>query len=961
MLSQPDEIRKALTDPRRVVEACGYSAEIVTEGKGIKIRCPWHADEGRPNFQVSVRSDGTIGIWCFVCQKGGDVFHLIKALKGCDFKEAKKIAQGIAGNSPVVAAVSSRDTYPNIEEVERFWKQSSPLTQDHELCKQLQARGIPPEMIIDLARAVPEVGWRPRWAWCKAPWFDGGYRLVVPMYSDDAQLVSVHVRRFGIPNDNQKGASPTGHKIKGSMMLSPAAQREAAWKDTIIVEGAPNYLVLAALYPERPVVGIISGSIKGCTFPRIPAGSRVWVWTDNELQKNPQGELVPGAGSKYAQAIAEQLQGRRLKFVRVPIVGGKKAPDANDIFRDGGADAIEKALRGDSSDPWESAAGLHGSALFTPLLDDLDLVRLHNDKPICRIYDEHGEVAPDGWMADALGLHFLQTGEVGPAGVLLTQGMDNFLVLAQHFDRGDPNAPALLAGPPVQAVRVTFWPPQEADFDHYVVRASEPHIAAAVGKHAVQKSLDGAQFVPMERPVPPPDDKNKVEFPYTDLGNAERLNYYYGKDLKFVFDWKEFMVWSGRHWVRDRTFEAQRRATVVTRMIENREWAVKSEGSDKHHSMVSLLREQPGIPILPERLDADPYLLNVRNGTLDLRTGQLLPFDRRHLMTKIADVNFDPKAKCPRWLDFLDRIFASKQKLIDYVQRAAGYSLTGDNSEEKMFMLYGKGRNGKSTFMLTLHAMLANYSQPMSSDLLMAQGDRNKLDAGQLSSIAALRGARFVSASETDEGARVSEKTVKQLVKRDAISAKFMGKDMFDFLPTHKLWLCTNHRLRITGKELGLWSALISIPFDVTIPDADIDRTLPAQLMAQKSGILNWLLAGCLQWQAMGNLGQPPEIDDAIRAYRKDMDIIQPFLDACCVVGSQYKITSQALRGGYELWCKETVKEPVSVRTFARLLEDKFPAARDADARFRQGLQLNETWQGLLEGRERQRSWGDRD
>jgi putative DNA primase/helicase len=330
-------------------------------------------------------------------------------------------------------------------------------------------------------------------------------------------------------------------------------------------------------------------------------------------------------------------------------------------------------------------------------------------------------------------------------------------------------------------------------------------------------------------------------------------------------------------------------------------------------------------------------------------------------MTKIADVSFDPKAKCPKWLGFLDRIFP-KPNLIGYVQRAAGYSLTGDNSEEKMFMLYGKGRNGKSTLMLTLHAILADYSQPMSSDLLMAQGDRNKLDAGQLSAIAALRGARFVAASETDEGARVSEKTVKQLVKRDAISAKFMGKDMFDFLPTHKLWLCTNHRLRITGKELGLWSAMIAIPFDVTIPDDEIDRMLPAKLMAERSGILNWLLAGCLEWQAKGSLGQPTEIDDAIRGYRKEMDIIQPFLDACCVVGPQYRITSQALRSAYDLWCKETVKEPIGVRTFGRLLEEKFPAARESDARFRQGLQLNETWQGLLEGKEQRRGpWGDRD
>jgi len=418
-------------------------------------------------------------------------------------------------------------------------------------------------------------------------------------------------------------------------------------------------------------------------------------------------------------------------------------------------------------------------------------------------------------------------------------------------------------------------------------------------------------------------------------------------------------VWDGHRWARDRTFEAQRRATVVTRLLgengseKEKEWAIRSEGSDKHSSMVSLLREQPGIPILPERLDSDPFFLNVRNGTLDLRTGRLLPYDRRNLITKIADVAYNEKAKCPEWMRFLYRIFDGNENLIQFLQRASGYSLTGDNGEEKMFLLYGTGRNGKSTFMLTMQALLGDYSQPMSSDLLMAQGDRSKLDAGQLSAIAALRGARFVAASETDEGARLSEKTAKQLVKRDAITAKFMGKDMFDFLPSHKLWLCTNHRPRITGKDRGIWSVMIPVPFQVTIPDHEIDRTLPSRLMAELPGILNWALAGCLEWQRLRGLGQPHEIDEAVATYRQDMDALKPFLEQCCLIGSTFQVTKKALRSAYELWCRETSQEPVAVRHFSRLLDDSFPEDRTADARFRRGLMLRGEWQGMLEQSER--------
>jgi P4 family phage/plasmid primase-like protien len=996
------ELRKALTDPRKIVEACGYSGDIVTEGSSIKIRCPWHADDGRPNCSITMRGDSTLSVKCFSCNKGGDILHLIQALLGIEkWGDVVKEAARIAGMPDIVDAPkkappvpSGERVYPPNDEVQKVWRQTVDILQDAHLCDQLRARGIVPEMVREYARAIPEVSSKPRWTFVKGPekalsWHQADYRLIFPMFDDRGELVTLHARRFGVQGDTRKGTSPAGFKVAGSMMMSPAALRLREWTDTIIVEGAPNYLVIAALYPDRPVVGIINGSVKGSAFPRIVRGARVTIWTDNELQLDrATNELKPGAGSKYGEQLVKILIGRRLRLVKLPIPDGqKKAPDANDVFKVGGGAAIEKVLaeaetlstdaNADAAAVWERAAGLAGSDLpfFNVAeadeciagLDDRDVIRIDGQTPIACCFNEFGEKigiarpgqSHPGWLADELGQNFLRTGEVGPAGVLVTQGFENFAVLAQHFDADNPNSPAVLAGPPPKTTaRITFWPPQPfEDADHYEVRASEPSVAALTGKHAIQSSLDAAQPVQIERPIPPPEDKPAKTFPRTDFGNAERLAYHYGADIKYVFDWREFVVWDGRRWARDRTFEVNRRAITVTRMMyegneDDRKWAHESESSGKHAAVVNLVREQAGIAILPERLDADPLLLNVHNGVLDLRTGRLLPHDRRHIMMKLADVHFEPKAKCPKWIKFLNRIFDNNQRLISYIQRAAGYSLTGDVSEHVLFLLYGTGRNGKSTFILTLQSLMGDYSQTTSSEVLMFHG--KKLDAGQQSAIATLKGARFVTAGETEEDGILSESVAKQLTKGDIIQAKFMGKDVFEYLPSHKLWMPTNHRPKTRGSDAGLWSMLKPIPFTVTIPVEERDRTLPAQLSVERSGILNWALDGCLEWQKK-RLGQPPEIDDAISAYRKAMDTLQPFIDECCEIAPFERVKISALRTAYEMWCKESSKDAVSQKKFGLMLEEKFPAGSDGSARFRSGLKLKAEWRKDVEHSERER------
>lgn len=951
MSLSPADLRKQITDPRKFVESLGYTGDIVTEGRGIKVRCPWHEDTGRPNLQISLRSDGTLSVNCFSCKAKGDIYHYAQQVLGKDFKETHAEFSKMTGHGPAI--VRSKDEYPPAEEVCRFWDHAHDLLRDVDLCEQLHARGIAPLSIRHLCKAVPEVGWVPKWAWAKGEsgpvhWPTAGYRLLVPMYTVAGQLVTVHARRFR-PGDDAKGRFPSKYRVKGSMMLSPMALNSPTWENFIIVEGVPNWLVLAAQYPDRPVIGIVEGSLSGVNFDRIPRGASGILWTDTDQA---------GAGQHYRDTAIGLLRGRRLRVVELPIEEGKKkAPDANDVLVRGDLQQVLDAARPVSTDTsqraqalWDLAAGLHSWShpfLDVDTLDDRDLVRLHDGKPVAARYNEFGDIAEAGWHADALGLHFLRTGEAPAAGVLCTDTLENFMALAAHFDADDPNAPAILAGPPPEQGKLTLWPAQSCDRDHDRILTSDPYITLQKGKHAVSASLGSAQPVRAEQPIPPPDDRQKIKFPHTDTGNAERLAFYFGQDLRYVSDWSQFLVWDGRRWARDRTFELQRRALHVVRMSPGK-WALDSESAGRLSAMCSLVRSQPGIPILPEQLDSDKYLLNVRNGTLDLRSGVLLPHDRRQLLTKLADVVYNPTAQCPRWLRFLDRIFQGNLNVITYVQRAAGYSLTGDVSEHKLFLLHGTGRNGKSTFISMLQALLGDYAKQASPDMLMGNGD--KLDAGQLSAIASLHGARFVAASETEEGGRLGEAACKRITKGDMIQAKYMGRDMFNFMPTHKTWLATNHRPKTRSNDWGLWSMLVPIPFEVTIPDSEIDRTLPARLYAELSGILNWAIEGAIAWQRE-RLGQPAELIEAVRKYREEMDSLGPFLSECCILSGSCAVG--ALNAAYEIWCSETGRD--LPKGYRQAMNERFRQDTIGNKRCRVGVTLKAEWQWKVEEKERQR------
>lgn len=468
-------------------------------------------------------------------------------------------------------------------------------------------------------------------------------------------------------------------------------------------------------------------------------------------------------------------------------------------------------------------------------------------------------------------------------------------------------------------------------------------------KEAFQAALDAAE------PLPEPKEEGTAQvaavadtsapwleleafkFNVTDLGNAGRLVAQHGKDLRYCHPWGKWLVWDGRHWRIDDTAEVERRAKETVRSIyaeaarepddKRREalakHAVRSESASRISAMIDLARSEPGIPILPHEIDADPYLLGCLNGTLDLRTGTLRPHRREDFITKLVPVEYNPNAKCPLWHAFLWRIMDGNENLIRWLQKAVGYCLTADVSEHVLFILHGVGANGKSVFLRTLLNLLGPYGKPTDPDLLLA-----RYGEAHPTGIADLMGARLAVTIETDEGRRMNETLVKWLTGGDKLKARFMRQDFFEFEPTFKLWIATNHKPMIRGTDDGIWRRLRLIPFAVTIPEHERDPKLIEKLKAELPGILRWAVEGCILWQQEG-LGMPDEVRAATQAYRQEMDVLAQFLAECCVLEPNAKVFAKHLYPAYVKWCEENGERPLTQTAFGtRMAERGFEKVR---------------------------------
>jgi putative DNA primase/helicase len=440
----------------------------------------------------------------------------------------------------------------------------------------------------------------------------------------------------------------------------------------------------------------------------------------------------------------------------------------------------------------------------------------------------------------------------------------------------------------------------------------------------------------------------------TDSANADAFVLAHGHGFRYVAEWGSWIAWNGQRWVSRGaggrvvnaamlTARAEYVAVkaVMARLEEDKRvaliegnkkdlveeldarikwmkklllWHEQSQNASRLNACVQLAATRQTIFL--EELDASPWLLNVRNGTIDLRSAELRPHDRDDFITQLIEIDWDDAATCPTWDAFLARAMGGDTQLVLYLARTVGYSLTGLTSEQCLFFCYGLGSNGKSTFLGIVKEMLGAYACSAPRDLLMVQKSPK-----HETEFARLLGKRLATGAEVGDGQRFDEAKVKDLTGSDVVPARRMNEDFWDLKPSHKLWLAGNYRPTIVGSDLGIWRRIRLIPWLVTIGEGDKDRDLPAKLRLELPGLLRWAVNGCLEWQRIG-LAEPISVLEATEAYRLESDVLGSFIGAHLGFDRESTVSKSTLRERYERWCRDAGHEPVGGRRMAARLRE---------------------------------------
>ena len=501
----------------------------------------------------------------------------------------------------------------------------------------------------------------------------------------------------------------------------------------------------------------------------------------------------------------------------------------------------------------------------------------------------------------------------------------------------------------------------------------QEEIASAHRKWPKEPDPKVVQLRPGQSERPEPDVEPAPEFmgyPLNDLGNALRLLAQHAAAMRYVLNigWH---IWDKRRFAYDpesvtaRHMAHQTVKDILTQAFEARGVSLKAKAAIMKFAVscgnsgrvANMLHEaEPHIAHKAEALDADPWLLNCRNGTVDLRTGELRGHAQSDLITKLAGTRYEPLAACPRWERFLLEIFggdpakgaednAAALEMVGFLQRALGYSLTGLTTEQVLFIMYGTGANGKSVLTETITAVIGEYVRHSPAETWVS-----KPTGSSTNDIAALVGARFVSVIETEQDRHLAEALVKQATGGDMITARFHYKEFFSYVPQFKLWFATNHRPKIRGSDYAIWRRIYLLPFTVKFVEAGNvgagekarDPDLKKNLKSEHPGILAWMVRGCLEWQH-GGLQPPATVREATQAYQDREDNVSGFLRDCCGFSRGVSCSPGLLYAAYQVWCEEEEEEALVKRLFLRNLDDRgFPAgARTMQERLRKGLDLN--------------------
>ena len=465
------------------------------------------------------------------------------------------------------------------------------------------------------------------------------------------------------------------------------------------------------------------------------------------------------------------------------------------------------------------------------------------------------------------------------------------------------------------------------------------HGADTYGNLTIKKALDGYT----RRDFLPELYMDKY-YPYDDTGNADRFTDIFKDRVLYSYTNKGWYIYDGKRWLFDtlgrindyfeQSIEVMKKQGMTTNipMLENetsedyqkRLKAIRT-AYEKHltysrsnrGTVAGVKQSMHKNSVDISEFDGNDMLINLENSVYDMVSGINIPHDATLKFTKKANVSYDESKKCPRWEQFLREIFNDDKDLIKWIQKALGYSLTGKTSEQVMFILNGNGRNGKSVFLDVVSHIFGDYRTNIQPDSLMVKNSQ-----GANSDIARLKGARFVTTVESNDGMRFNEGLVKQLTGGDTVTARFLHANEFEFTPKFKVWMATNHRPIIRGTDKGIWRRIRLIPFEREFTEEEVDLDLTSKLLAESDGILQWMLKGLEMWQKE-RLGMCEKILMANKEYRQEMDVVSTFIEECVNNSLGKEVKASELYQHYKNYCLQNGFFVLTSTKFGRELDNK--------------------------------------
>ena len=463
-------------------------------------------------------------------------------------------------------------------------------------------------------------------------------------------------------------------------------------------------------------------------------------------------------------------------------------------------------------------------------------------------------------------------------------------------------------------------------------------------------TLTSASLPPSE---PCEDDGGPRRYNRTEAGNAELFAAEYAATFRYDHRRKRWLRWAGHWWEPDTDGESRRCALAIARLryamapslypedLKEREaeakWAIGSESRARLEALLTLAQNVHPLADVGDQWDTNPDLFGVENGVVELPTGRLRSGRPEDRVTMHTSLIYDPKARCDRWLRFLNEVFSGQDDLIAWIQRAVGYSLTGHTKEQLHFFSWGAGENGKSRFLTALRDVAGDYG----ADTGFATLEHN---ANQTipADLAALQGKRFVTASETSESSRLNEARMKLLAGADAITARHLFGEFFTFKPSAKFWLAMNHKPKVMDDSHGFWRKIRMIPFLENF-SGRADKDLEETLQREYTGILAWAVTGAVQWYTQGLDPMPVIVEDATKAYRNESDPLAGFIETCCVLGAEYRIQAQEFYQAYTTWAIAEgmdTADRLTLTTFGKLMTARFQKEKTMVGTFYLGVMV---------------------